>query len=308
MRPAMAAMCVCLALGGTADPPPVRVGPLFLTAGVPETLTIHAPGLAKRTLEWRVLRGRTPLGRGWIGVGADGTAHMTLRFPDLREGVALEGMFKLGETKAPLFQQKLWVYPKGFFAERQRRRSGTLQVYDPVGRTVEWLDQHDFPHLRVSDPERVGDGVLLVGEGLSVREHPGLFDQLRRFAASGARIVCLAPRGTEALFAGSTLAPPSVATLSDKRILRRVAPGVDEADFSFRFFQGPPGLGLSHGSEQAEAGWMWLELGYPGGGMMMVCGVELTASVSRSTPNLVLLDGILKRLYKQDNLDKEQPL
>jgi len=66
----------------------------------------------------------------------------------------------------------------------------------PAGKTAAALQKLHVPFEQEKNLETLADrkgGVVLVGEGVSFREEPGLADTLTKLARRGVTVICLAP-------------------------------------------------------------------------------------------------------------------
>ena len=118
-----------------------------------------------------------------------------LRWPTAKAGTVLTAQLSLsvGDDR---HEQTVSVFPRDSFAGRSSwLESLKLKVFDTSGETLSLLKENDVPHeqLRTRDAlDEVTDGIVIVGEGVSLKKHNGLIDDLRTLAARGVAVLCLA--------------------------------------------------------------------------------------------------------------------
>lgn len=127
----------------------------------------------------------------------------SLRLPSVKPGFVLPSAFTIhlvaSGRDVPLATSKLplWVYPPQPFDGRTKWLTDLkLGLIDPVGATAERLEKEKVPFERLRDASSLEGwkgGIVLVGEGASLREERGLPAALIAAAARGARVICFAP-------------------------------------------------------------------------------------------------------------------
>ncbi len=151
-------------------------------------------------------KGRT-IARGEVAaeLDADRPAQIAvpLRFPAVNDGVIfateLTVSVAMRDAEAPLavFVKPIWIFPENPFFERTRWLNQLgMTLFDPVGDTAEALAGLSIPFRRtrnVATLTEVNDGLLVVGEGVSLAKHRSLADALIAVAARGVPVLCLAP-------------------------------------------------------------------------------------------------------------------
>ncbi len=269
-------------------------------------------------LLWSYSAERRLLARGELGVavGSDKRTEveLSLRLPAIREGVVYDTQLKLRlvDSRGDVVGQHdrtLWLFPRDPFAgRRQWLRDLKITLYDPEGTTQRVLSEAEVPcRLVPTLPtlETTSDGVVVVGENVSLRAHPALPDILVKLAASGRPVLCLAPSDGSFPFPGSEADQPMPTSVS-----LRTGDVVREFDkrFSavFRSPGGQPlGCGLEIGSQRVRTtlsatdsprGWPWLEVMYPGGGRLIVCGFRVVDSWDTGPTPRYLMMHIFERI------------
>jgi hypothetical protein len=183
----------------------------------------------------------------------------------------------------------LWIFPRDPFADNRPFPNGTrLAVFDPPGGTSGRLAAANlkFDTIRNLDmlPKELPE-VLVVGEGVNFREHRALAKLLVDSAANGCRILCLAPAdgnfgvlqprfGVRGAPDYLHLRTSNVIADFDKRLDYLAWPGEGGVVRSSLVIQGKGGA-LTADVAADDAGWPWLDIGFAGGGRLVVCGFAL---------------------------------
>ncbi|MGD9612567.1 MAG: hypothetical protein AB7V22_06650 [Kiritimatiellia bacterium] len=214
--------------------------------------------------------------------GAPASVDIAVDLPEVRAGVVAEGRLQvalLDENRQPLaeLEQPIYVFGRDPAAERKQwLRELDLRLFDPSGETARRLDELGWPYRRIANPAAfaaLGGGTLIVGEGCSLRENRGLLDAAIRAAASGARVVVLAP-------ADGAFAPPGPAEgrPGPAALHFRSAEFVCELD---KRFDVPPARAAFRldvtraGTEVAvvpSGGWAFVEARWGNGGALTLAG------------------------------------
>lgn len=148
---------------------------------------------------WRLTMNQRTAASGELEVRADTdkpTEHsITLRWPKVKEG-SVQGaqlMVSIGEVK---HDRPVWIFPRDSLTDRRDwLRSLKLSVFDPPGNTIEVLNDSDIPHERIRSRDSldgVSEGIVIVGEGVSLRKNNGLMNDLRALTIRGVPVLCLA--------------------------------------------------------------------------------------------------------------------
>ncbi len=220
-----------------------------------------------------------------LNPAAPESVDISIDLPDVRAGIAVEGRLQvtlLDEGRQPLaeLEHPVFVFSRAPTAERKQwLQELDLRLFDPSGETAQRLDELGWPYRRIANPAAfaaLGQGVLIVGEGCSLRENRGLMDAAIRAAAGGTHVVVLAlaegafaPPGPAESGSGPTTlhfyGPEFVREL-DKRF------DVPSSRASFRLG------GTRTGAEVTvvpEGGWAFVEASWPAGGALVLIGPGL---------------------------------
>lgn len=258
-------------------------------------------GNEETPLDWRVTLGSTDRGRLLWKVAIehrtllrgeaplDGSTSETadirakIRTPEVKPGsaqaVTLSASIVLDGKSEPSanWEQTLWILPQDPFADRRDWLNKLkIVVYDPAGKTAECFEAAKIPFeplANINALESVETGLIVVGEGISLRDDRGLSELLWRRAASGVPVLCLAPtQGELELRVSGEPEGAAVNQLSLRRsdVIRDIDKRLDDqywmsqkvaANHSLRL----AGAGSNVVAEVVEgtADWTWLELRFP---------------------------------------------
>ncbi len=264
---------------------------------------------------WRLTASQRTLASGELQArGEDdkpGEVTVPLRWPKVKEGTALAAQLIVSAGGAK-HEQTVWVFPRDPFADRSEwLKSLKLSVFDPPGDTLTVLKDNEVPHepLRSrEDLDDVKEGIVIVGEGVSLKKHDGLIDDLRNLAARGVPVLCLALADGEFSFASDK---PLVAAVQLRRadVIRELDKRLDTATW-------PKGdsqvRGLKIGAESEEVvaeisddrrSWPWCEWQFDResdksekNSRLIWCGFGIITSWDDGPTPRYLLSKILERL------------
>lgn len=175
----------------------VRTAPLSPT-GVPETffsdseLALQFVCRAPSSVAWQASAARRPFASGVVEP-RNGKLEIEFRTPQVREGVVLPIQVAVGES---LF--KIHIFGRDPLADRHSwAESLHLVLFDPPGETAKAFDTISLPHGQLTGLgglSAVNEGIVVIGEGLSLADHPGLDDTLCCLARQGVPVILLAPQ------------------------------------------------------------------------------------------------------------------
>jgi len=167
---------------------------------------------------------------------------------------------------------------------------------------------HDLPYRLVgttSALSRVTQGMVVVGEGVSIEDRRGLPETLLRLAAGGVSVLCLAPADGDFPFpgGGDDEEQPRRVMLGNCEVIRELDKRLDSDAWAPEGRVAATGLELSTSKRgvllsvgPSPRAWPWLEVIYPQGGRLIVCGFGIVEQWDAGpTPRWLLLR-ILERL------------
>jgi hypothetical protein len=284
-------------------------------------VTLHFTVRSEEPVDGRILwshvaDGRT-IARGELAAklkrGAASEAEIGLRLPEVREGVVLDT--QLNVVFADRQNQVLArhdrivrLFPTDPFVDRRNWLCGLgIVLYDPKGKTEAVCKAHDLPYRLVgtmSALSKVAQGTVVVGEGLSIEDRKGFAETLLQLAAGGVSVLCLAPADGDFPFPGGGDDPqPCRVVLGNCEVIRELDKRLDADAWPPEGRVAATGLELSTSRREAllregppPRAWPWLEVVYPQGGRLIVCGFGIVEHWDAGpTPRWLLLR-ILERL------------
>jgi hypothetical protein len=288
------------------------------------------------SLVWVLTVGDRALADGAVAVRHAGrgatTATVAVGLPAGREGVVVDAALntiladaagrRLGSAV-----RRVRVFPADPFAGRRRwLESRRIVLVDPEGKTEKVLAAAGVPLLLAradADVAALRPQVLVVGEGLSWADHPGLSRSLVRLAAQGVNVLCLAPAGGTLPLPGTDDAPGDhVATSLALRRADVVADLDDRLDWRDWSAAGTVVGRLSITADRgavvvqaaaAPPGWPWMEVACAGrddeppAGRLVVCGLGVVAHWEETPAARYLFAALLTRLAPPAREDADSP-
>jgi hypothetical protein len=234
---------------------------------------------------WRLAVGDRTLARREqpvaAGFGRDGAVNIELELPAAKPGVVLSATLTVAlldpdGKERTRHEKDVLIFAEDAFSERQRwLRDLKIHLFDPEGKTSEIMTAAGIPFTPVVNMDAfdsIASGLLLIGEGVSLRDYRGLWPAMTRTAARGLPVLCLAlSAGEFELPTTDTDSAPraermvlrqnNVVTDMDKRLDPDAWPPDGRSVASSLALSG--GRGSIDANVQANrAGWPWLELGF----------------------------------------------
>ena len=183
-----------------------------------------------------------------------------------------------------------------------------LTVFDPPGETVVIFKDHEIPHERIRSRDSLDDvtgGIVVVGEGVSLKKHDGLMDDLRTLAVRGVPVLCLASGDGELAFPGDKPAATAI-QLRRADVIRELDKRLDSAWWPKGFSQ-LRGLQIKGDADAVWAGvsddtkaWPWCEWQFESAAdrptRLIWCGFGIIKSWNDGPTPRFLFAKILERL------------
>ena len=256
---------------------------------------------ATGTLHWSHSVEQRTLARGRVEV-RNGIGEIVLNPPPLRDGVVVKTMLSAefvsadgssGET----LDQPVWLFPVNpIEGQTEWARQLDVELLDPEGDTEHALSSIEFPYRKVRTPGADSDGILLIGEGVSLTRSRGLAASALQAAAAGRRVVMLAPvEGSLPLpIADDDVPAASVGELRFGRtgIITELDKRLDTTGWPAGglLIESRRGRIEAAISDESQA-WPWLEIRFPQTqGAFVMCGFKVVDLWDRGpTPRYLLL-------------------
>jgi len=287
-----------------------------------QEVTLHFTVRSEEPIDGRMLwshaaDGRT-IARGELAAkvkpGGESEAEIVLRLPEVRQGVVFDtqlNVLLVDRENQVLAREERTVrlFPTDPFVDRRDWLRGLeIVLYDPEGETEAVCKAHDLPYRLVgtmSALSSVEQGTVVVGEGISIDDRRGLPEALLRLAAGGVSVLCLAPADGDLPFpgGGDDEKQPRRVMLDNREIIRELDKRLDADAWPPEGRVAATGLELSTSRRgvllsvgPSPRAWPWLEVVYPQGGRLIVCGFGIVEQWDAGpTPRWLLLR-ILERL------------
>lgn len=244
---------------------------------------------------WRLSAGDRTLWRNERSVrvepGRTETVPINVRIPPVAPGVVYATRLTVevardGDRKALAeVQRTIHAFPEEIFHEQTRRLAALeIHLFDPVGTTADRLQAAGVELTRVHNLdalEVLDRGVIIIGEGLDLREYRALPEILLNRAAAGRTVLCLASVDGAITLAGANDAiQPERIVFRREKVIREWDKRLDADAWSPDGRMVASGVNLQSyrgrvvGAIEA-AGWPWLEMRFEGGGRLIVCGFAI---------------------------------
>ncbi|MFM7135454.1 MAG: hypothetical protein ACKO1M_00055 [Planctomycetota bacterium] len=279
-------------------------------------------------LSWMLSVGNRPLARGTAAVrhvGPDPTrVDVTLAIPEGRAGIVIDAILTVslsdgGDRWRGGTTKVVRLFPADPFADRRRwLESRQIALVDPVGRTAAAFEAANVPFTPVPADLAIAairPPVIVVGEGLSWDERPGLAADLAFVASRGVGVLCLGPRAGAMPLPGTADQPGEVVARS--LVLRR-ADVVAELDGRLdwlvwsaagntsvsRITVLPDGVAVLVQAGDSPVGWPWLEATFarreadPPAGKLVICGLGIVTHWNETPAARYLFAVLLERLTR----------
>ncbi|MEX1026829.1 MAG: hypothetical protein WD049_02305 [Candidatus Paceibacterota bacterium] len=205
---------------------------------------------------------------------------------------------------------RLWLFPDDPFGPRDEwLRSLDITLFDPVENTSQRFDDSHLPYrsthnlAAIHDPEQ--PGILVIGEGVSLRKHRSLAETVLQAAASGRRVLLLAPADGSLTVPGTArdglpdggapgelrFARQHIISELDKRLDALAWQGTNNAVPASKFLIESRHNRVEATVSDESRAWPWLEVRYPeSGGALVLCGFRVIEHWnSGPTPRFLLL-------------------
>jgi hypothetical protein len=288
------------------------------------TYAITLKGRFNGALTWLHSAGQRTIARGEIPVADAREVSVRLKIPPVREAVALETTLtaslqqREGGAAVASHSRRIWIFPRDPFGGRRRWLEALeIRLFDPQGETREAFHSMSIPMQEVRNPAalaHVERGVLIIGEGVSWRDHRALGEMLPAVAAKGVSVLCLAPADGAFILPGTREAErpaPRSISLRREELIRKYHKRLDTAAWTSRGELIASRMGVTGDRRQVtvevaanEAGWPWLELDYSGQGKWIVCGFGVIEHWEAS-PNARFFLAALLDEFSQRRGDKQ---
>jgi hypothetical protein len=267
-------------------------------------------------------------GQQLASVRPDKPAVATLRLavPGVKEGVVVQAQLAVslyaGASTRPAAEhtKPIWIFPRDPFVDRSEWLKGlNIELFDPLGKTAEVFEKARVPFKLTRNTAAIsgpGTGLLVIGEGISLRDFRALPEAMLQAAAGGRPVLCLAPSEGAIPMPGAGDTPqqaPRLVELRREDIVTELDKRVDAAGWppagtsvASRLVVQPKGGRVVAEVSAQGAGWPWLDARYPAGrGRLLACGFGIIRQWEDGPAPRFLLARILDLLDgQQDSSDR----
>jgi hypothetical protein len=293
---------------------------------------VHAPRAFDGRAAWAFTIDRAVVARREANLTAtpDRPGTVTVRYPlpPVREGVVLRGQLVVrilgpDDKERTRVEKTVWIFPESPFAGRAAWLAARkITLFDPAKTTAAVWKKAGIPFTEQENAAALADlreGMLVIGEGASFKEEPGLAETMQKLAARGVPVLCLAPaegvlplpRSLQAS-ANVTLRRRSIITRLDKRLDAAAWPSDGQVVFSSLALSAEEGglaaeVKRAEGKRQHPEGWPWLEMEFEKDhGRLLVCGFGIIKHWSDGPTPRFLLARLLERMAEGEGTQREK--
>lgn len=264
-------------------------------------------------IQWLHAANQRTISRGESEYRPGDSAEIALRVPPVNDGVIFRTTLTVdfvptgADSAAATLEKTIWVFPEDPFDD-QRKSFGkeSIQLFDPNRRTSDLFNQIELPHQAVSNAAALDDAksgaIIIVGEGTSLSRNRGLAERLLDRAASGCRVLMLAP------FDGNIPLPDSNAgelRLRKQHVIRDLDKRLDADAWPEAVSLPGTRIGIATRLSRAivdvseDGDWPWMEVRYPDSrGVFLVCGYSVIEHWDHGPTPRFLLARILQKLQR----------
>ncbi len=268
-------------------------------------------------LLWSLSTMHRTLARGEKLVQASGNAaanvEVRIVVDALKDEVIMPAQFDvtLADANGPVARHVSTIYffaREPFAARRAWLSSFPIMVFDPLGKTADVLRTAQIPYTETRNRtvlSSLQQGVLLIGEGVTFSDFPGLSDQIMRSALQGTWVICLAPAAGSFSLELSPSVSPAKLLFQDATVIHRLDKKLDAAAWAptgslggirVRFAAAGGAITAQLGNE----GWPWMESHFADtNGRFVLCGLPVIERWEESPTPRYLLLRILEDLKKE---------
>ncbi len=132
--------------------------------------------------------------------------EIPLQVPSVKDGVVMQAQMsvsfsKTGGSLSTNLQKTLWIFPEDpFTGKTEWLKKLNIHLFDPEKKTAEMLSKAGVPFesiINIDAFDSIGEGMLIIGEGISFQDYKGLGQMAVKSATSGIPVLFLAPAGGE---------------------------------------------------------------------------------------------------------------
>ncbi len=262
-----------------------------------------------------------------FNAGAVNRIAIPLELPAAKPGVILPAVLSVsivaaGQSRAAATRQKrLWIFPSNPFHDRSAwLRRLDVRLFDPQGDTQRAFQKAGIPFTRADNLDalaKLDGGLLMIGQGVSLDEYPGLAEVIVAAAARGEAVLCLAPSEGYFPLPGSENHQgfrPDGIFIRGADVIRELDKRLDATDWPEDGRAAAVGFKICCCRGQAAAlvdssdeNWPWLEIRFPTGrGRLLICGFDIVGKWENGPTPRYLLARLLEYLDKNESTSSKK--
>ena len=246
---------------------------------------------------------------------------LKLAIPPVTDGVVMQAVLAVAvyrdgqENPAGKLEKKLWIFSDDpFHGRKEWLAQLSIGLFDPEKKTAEQLTESGVPFALIDNIDALGEGtgLILIGEGVSLKDYRGLAEALLNLASRGRVVLCLSLAGGEMLLPGMgdvdlpaperlTFARHDVITALDKRLDAGTWDRDDMAAMASMKLKGERGP-VSAEIVRGGSGWLWTEMNYEKRGRIIFCGFGIIDKWKSGPTARYLFASILEDMDKRGGL------
>ncbi len=295
----------------------------FSGSSISVPVEVHVGQTDSTQLSWSLYVAGVSVARREIAldIAAEGVSRhaINLELPTTHRGIPIEVLLHLRlidsrgnvvtEIESPLYV----LDPAPFQHRRQWLENLDIHLYDPEGTTVAVFEEGGIPFKQIMNPAAFHSamgGILIIGEGLSLRDSRGLMDAVFKAVGSGIPAIVLSPTEGDiqlpGLGAGAKNDQPPSISLEGREVIRRFDKRLDSVswvagrDCVLRYFQVAAYRNRPEAVVGENPGWAWIALDWQDGARARLCGFAIMRDWDMSPTPRYLFLAILEDITKHE--------
>jgi hypothetical protein len=289
--------------------------------------TVTASEAFQGNAMWQLsVKGRT-VARGESAVSADPAQSagiaVSVNVPPVKDTVVVQGTIAVtvqadgSQEPAARKDKTIWIFADNPFPERKDwLKELDIQLFDPEKKTAERLENAGMPFSLVANVDALaeGKGLIIVGEGVSLKDYRSLSENMIKAAAAGRTVLCLSLAAGELVVPGMgevDLPQPSSIRFDrgdairklDKRLDARAWP--PDGKLNSRSIKLTDERNIVNGEvAQSGGGWTWVDMNFESHGRLLVCGMDIIGKWDDTPAARYLLAALLEEMDRDERISK----
>ena len=303
---------------------------LFAASSVSLDYVIRSDRDQKANAGWLFTVGGRTIVRGELQANLEKKSaakiQIAISTPPLDDGNALQAELAVaaltsdGKARLGEHRKTFWIFsPLAFSNRSEWLKQLQITLFDLEGKTAKRFDAEKIPYRYVRSAAALSDvkaGVIVIGEHASFNTQRGLADDMLTAAIRGRKVLCLAPSDGQLLWPS-----PNTEQQAVKSLLMKDLTAVTDFDKRLDAHDWYPGgspviasfnteaqrARVCLGVQKGPGGWPWIEMHFPGGGAIVVCGCGIITRWADSPTPRYLLRAVFERLQPAGEATAREP-